>query len=308
MFIQDLFISYYDYRPFKNSLLNKVCGNATKIGACVGQYILPLWFKAFPCWKISNSQKENVVVCLTSFPRRIGVVWLVIECLMRQSIHASCIVLYLSKKQFTENTLPKRLQEYQRRGILKIRLVDEDIRSHKKYWYAISEYPGMSIITVDDDIIYSSDTIKDLVEGSKKNPGSVISRYSSKICYDLNGDVLPYSEWKGYLHVGDKGKNIFFGSGGGTLFPAGCLNEANQPYEIIKTVCPLADDIWLNAYIRYNGFDVVCVHRNAGVPEWHIEHNQKLCYVNGELKCNDVQLFDVIRYFEEKYSSNPFSL
>ena len=24
MFIQDLFISYYDYRPFKNSLLNKV--------------------------------------------------------------------------------------------------------------------------------------------------------------------------------------------------------------------------------------------------------------------------------------------
>ena len=89
---------------------------------------------------------------------------------------------------------------------------------------------------------------------------------------------------------------------------AGCLNEANQPYEIIKTVCPLADDIWLNAYIRYNGFDVVCVHRNAGVPEWHIEHNQKLCYVNGELKRNDVQLFDVIRYFEEKYSSNPFSL
>lgn len=125
------FISYYDYRPFKNTLLNKVCGNATKIGACVGQYILPLWFKAFPCWKISNSQKENVVVCLTSFPRRIGVVWLVIECLMRQSIHASCIVLYLSKKQFTENTIPKRLQEYQRRGILKIRLVDEDIRSHK---------------------------------------------------------------------------------------------------------------------------------------------------------------------------------
>lgn len=45
--------------------------------------------------------------------------------------------------------------------------MDEDIRSHKKYWYAISEYPGMSIITVDDDIIYSSDTIKDLVEGSK---------------------------------------------------------------------------------------------------------------------------------------------
>ena len=38
------------------------------------------------------------------------------------------------------------------------------------------------------------------------------------------------------------------------------------------------------------------VHRNAGVPEWHIEHNQKLCYVNGELKRNDVQLFDVIRY------------
>lgn len=97
MFIQDLFISYYDYRPFNNSLLNKVCGNATKIGACVGRYILPLWFKAFPCWKIFSSQEESIVVCLTSFPRRIGVVWLVIECLGRQSIHASCIVLYLSK-------------------------------------------------------------------------------------------------------------------------------------------------------------------------------------------------------------------
>ena len=187
MFIQDIFVSYYDYRPFKNTLLNKACGNLSKIGAYVGRVVLPIWFKIYPCWKHSanDGDIENVVVCMTSFPRRIGVVWLVVECLKRQSVQASCIVLYISKKQFTEKTIPRRLLEYQRRGILKIRLVEDDIRSHKKYWYAVKEFPNVPIITVDDDIIYSSDTIKSLVDGSQKNSNSIISRYSNMICYEI---------------------------------------------------------------------------------------------------------------------------
>lgn len=307
-FIQDIFVSYFDYRPFKSSFLNKVCGNATKIGAWIGQYFLPVWFRLYPCWKCSSSsQKANVVVCLTSFPRRIGVVWLVVECLMRQKVQASHIVLYLSKVQFTEETIPERLLEYQRRGILTIRLVDDDIRSHKKYWYALKDFPGMPIITVDDDIIYTSDLVSGLLDGAKRHPHSVIARYTSVICYGKDGCVLPCSQWKGRTHKGDSGKHIFFGSGGGTYFPVGSLADANQPFEVIRKVCPLADDIWLNAYIRHNGYDVLSVHRRAGVPEWHIHHNQKLCYVNGELKRNDVQLLDVIKFFSEKYNNNPFT-
>ena len=68
MYIQDLFIRYYDYRPFKNRLANKIIGNASKFGLILANIILPIWFKLFPGEKYyiqkvnTNQQKMSLLV------------------------------------------------------------------------------------------------------------------------------------------------------------------------------------------------------------------------------------------------------
>lgn len=149
--------------------------------------------------------------------------------------------------------------------------------------------------------------IENLVETGYNNPHYVIGRYCSWISRDKDGNILPYSKWvRKIIRIGDKGSDVFFGSGGGTLFPVGSLKGANQPYEEIKKVCPLADDIWLNAWIRYNGFEVLNIKHKGAIPNNINLKNSTLSSVNNGQGMNDKQLFSVINYFKEKFDKNSF--
>ncbi len=312
MYIQDLFIRYYDYRPFKNRLANKIIGNASKFGLILANIILPIWFKFFPgekyyIQKVNTNQQKNVIISLTTFPSRINKLWLVIECMLRQTTIPLKIVLYLSKEQFPDpKSLPTSLIKYTKK-ILDIRFVGDDIRSHKKYWYAINDFPRTPIITIDDDIIYSSNTIANLIQGAKLHSNSVIALYCHPIKRYNNGKIKPYLEWKGNIQLDTPGNDIFFGSGGGTYFPCGSLKDANQPFEIIRKVCPLADDIWLNAFIRKNGYNVCCIKETISVPEWYISNNNKLNTINNGDNQNDIQLTNVQSFMKDIYQINPFA-
>lgn len=313
MYAQDFFLRFYDYRPFGNVLLNKIIGNASKILGILANLILPTWFKIFPGQiiyqkKCSVIKQNELIVCLTSFPARISKIWLVIECLLRQSRPPSKIVLYLSKEQFPSlDSLPARLLKY-RKFCLEIKLMEGDLRSHKKYWYALTDYPNRSLVTVDDDIIYPSSTLDLLCTAADRNPHCVIGLYCCKMKWDDEGNILPYSQWSSSAEVGVSRSDIFFGSGGGTYFPAGSLNGANQPWELIQSICPLADDIWLNAFIRKNGYSVFYAKKIGSVLEWLIPNNTKLCTINNEQKNNDIQLMKVQRFMKQKFHINPFEM
>lgn len=311
MYIQDLFLKFYDYRPFQNASLNKILGNSSKFLGVMANLMLPIWFKLFPSQNIyyknrSVAKQKKLIVCLTSFPARINKIWLVVECLLRQSCPPTKIILYLSKEQFPSlDKLPAQLLKY-RESCLEIKLVEGDLRSHKKYWYALTDYSNSPIITVDDDIIYSSDTLNLLCTAADRNPHSVIGLYCSKMKWDDEGNILPYSQWSSAAEVGVSRNDIFFGSGGGTYFPAGSLNGANQPWELIQSVCPLADDIWLNAFIRKNGYKVYYAKKMVSVPEWSISNNVKLCTINDGEKKNDIQLIKVQEFMMQRFHTNPF--
>ena len=311
MYIQDLFVNYYDYRPFKSSLANKFVGNVSKISLLFANIILPIWFKLFPGDKAyvkrSNAyQQKNVVVCLTTFPARINKLWLVIECILRQTMIPRRIVLYLSKEQFPDiNSLPVSVVKYTK-TCLDIRLVEGDMKSHKKYWYAINDFSENPIITIDDDIIYSSRTIERLLQGAKRFPNSVLALYCHPIQRNDDGTLKPYSEWVGNITINKPEKDIFFGSGGGTYFPVGSLKGANQSFEIIKVICPFADDIWLNSFIRMNGYNVCCLSNTVSVPEWYINKNRKLNAINNGENQNDIQLSKIRLFLKEKFQIDPY--
>ncbi len=135
--------------------------------------IVPFWYCVTFTPRISQKDiKPKLVVSLTSFPKRICTIHLVIESILRQSLRPNKVLLYLSKEQFgdtvDESNLPKRLLALQKKG-LEIIMVDGDLRSYKKFYYAFKDYPDSLVVTVDDDIIYNTDLIRTLFEAKGEN-------------------------------------------------------------------------------------------------------------------------------------------
>ncbi|MFI3315433.1 MAG: glycosyl transferase, partial [Rikenellaceae bacterium] len=137
------------------------------------------------CLKPSVS-KPKLIVSLTSFPARIESVHLVVETIFRQTVKPDMIILWLSNEQFDGvDSLSDNLIKQQSRG-LTIKFKDGDIRSHKKYYYVLKEFPDANIITVDDDIFYKDTLIADLLRYHKSHPDCIVSHYSKKIVTNNN--------------------------------------------------------------------------------------------------------------------------
>ena len=78
------------------------------------------WYMKHPIRRNGINQakrKENIIVSLTSYPKRIGTVWLTIETLLRQSVKPDEIILWLAQEQFKSiDVLPRELIELQKCG------------------------------------------------------------------------------------------------------------------------------------------------------------------------------------------------
>ena len=137
---------------------------------------------------------------------------------MRQKMKPDMIILWLSKEQFPSvESLPTKLLNLQKRGLV-IRLKDGDIRSYKKYQYTIEEYPDATIILADDDFIYDTDLVSSLMQAHIEEPNVVCARYGYKMRRVNNGQISSYMSWTSITGPTPSSSEVFFGSGGGTLF------------------------------------------------------------------------------------------
>ena len=269
--------------------------------------LLPIYFKITsknPEYKITSTKPlgGRYIVSLTTFPLRIKSIYLVIESMLRQSRKPDKIILYLSSKQFPDITvLPKNLLAQQERG-LQIELVAEDMRSHKKYLYAMKDYSEDNIITIDDDVIYRSDFIHSLVEFSEKFPACIIGNrckiISEPYCYNSMRDakekdaLIPRND---LLNIGASG----------VLYPPHSLFEDWHNEELIRELCFTADDIWLCCMARLKDTKVVFTDYFQNQLIVLIKNNISLREVN--LEANQIQLNALVDYYTKKLNRNPFA-
>ncbi len=254
--------------------------------------------------KPQGKRIENLIVSFTSFPARIDKVWMVVECLKRQTILPEKIILWLSKEQFpTNDAIPQTLWD-RVDDLFEIRMVEEDIKSYKKCYYAFLEYPLKTIIVVDDDIFYHHDTIRYLFECSQQYPQSVIANTSGQLVYE-NGALKPYYEWtrwnKPYESLNIMPKGV-----GGVLYPPHSLFYLATCKELFLRLAPMADDLWLNAMARMNGTQVVqssCQILFLGI----FSKSPSLSDRNVDGGENDVQLSGIRRYFIENYKNDIYA-
>ena len=263
---------------------------------------LPNFFSSVPA-NINRPRNEDVVVSLTSFPARIGFVFMTIESLLRQTMLPGKIILWLSQDQFpTEDSVPVRLRHLQNE-VFSIRYVDGDIRSHKKYYYSFQEFPEKTIITVDDDIIYPPLLVEQLVGISKSFPNCIVANVARKLSYH-DGKLSNYRMWKNASPF-DTNDIVQIGIGG-VLYPPKCLFEDCLKLELSQKLAPSVDDLWLNAMARLQGTCVVKTpHKKSFLPIV-IPNNQTLTSVNNGQSRNDVQLKQIRDYYANTEYGDPY--
>ena len=276
-------------------------GFCKRIAMLLASRVLPSLLK---CWRKKDYKapiKTNLIVSFTSFPARINTLWEVVASMFMQTLQPELLVLYLSKEQFpnTYDDLPQsllRLQEYS----LRIEFVEEDYRSHKKYYYALADYPNAYIVTIDDDILYHSSLLENLYKEAVEKK-CVVCNWARKMMWD-NSVLKSYTSWP----VQDKKTveddiNLFLLSGGGTIFPPSSLYEDVRNKELFLSLTPRADDIWLNAMLRLKGTSISRISRCYAPLPIACEKDNTLWMTN--ITENDKQISAIDSYYQQQGKS-----
>ena len=199
----------------------------------------------------------EVIASLTSFPARFETLPLVIESIFRQTYKPDKICLYLDKN-VTEDQIPEQLQKLRDKG-LSIIIGGEDIRSHKKYYYAMLDNPDAVVITFDDDDLYRNDTIEKLMRSYKRYPECVSCMRAHEMVFGNENEIRPYKEWN-FVSTKFAGKprmDLLATGVGGVLYPPHCMSDKLFDLDMIHKLDCVSDDIWLKVMQILKGTRVI---------------------------------------------------
>ena len=189
---------------------------------------------------IKNS--KNIIVSLTSFPKRINYVLLTIKSIIRQTLKPNKIILWLSKTEFIkkEKNLPLNLLSLIKKG-LNIKFVKKNIKSYKKLIPSLKKYPNNLIITVDDDIIYRKDTIEKLYKNYIKFPKDIHAHRITKFKYKSGKFEVISGGYQYYKNSSFLNKLTGVG---GVLYPPNSLYKDVLREDLFLKLAPTNDDQW----------------------------------------------------------------
>ena len=240
-----------------------------------------------------------IVVSMTSYPARFHSLEATIKSIVIQTIRPSKIVLYLDDS-VANNDVPQNIRSLEQYG-LEIRFRPYDMKPHKKYHFAIQEFPDCDVITVDDDVLYPNDLIETLYETHKKFPGCVVAARGHKMRFDDEGSLMSYNEWewetKDILHPS---LSIIATGVGGVLYPVRCnYHEDTFKVDLLLQLSQNNDDIWLRVMETLVKTKVVLTDRHLIENEYVAMETQgaSLQRSNVHQNSNDQFMHNLVNYY-----------
>lgn len=204
---------------------------------------------------------------MTTFPARIGTVWASVQSILLQTCRPDAVVLVLSVEEFPDRVLPRSVARLQRRG-LKILWTDINLRSHNKLIPTRREFPEATIVTVDDDVLYSRDMLERLIDASRARPGHIVGHRGWEPQF-TDGRLMAYSTWMRSGPAGPTSRpdRVFLTGVGGVLYPPSILDEGLLLDGAAAThLTPSADDVWFWAVAVKAGVPRFCTGESFGRP------------------------------------------
>lgn len=258
------------------------------------------YYKALqPGYGLNTDEKRDpkIIVSLTSFGPRLSEVDVCIRSLLSQTKKPDAVLLYLDRNT-SGNEVPEKLIRLEQYG-LRIIYGCEDLKPHKKYFFAMQSYPDDIVITVDDDVIYEKTLVEDLYRMHMKYPGCVICGRARQICLNPDGQLLPYQQWNvEKKHFGIPSAKLLPVGVGGVLYPPGVLSGKVFDKRSFADLCLYADDLWLKGAELQNGVKAVCVKpKFPCLMHLPIQDNVELQTENRLGGRNDMYIKNVISFY-----------
>lgn len=270
-----------------------------RIASVVGSIYYKLLIKKNMQYGLNSVNREDkIIISMATYEKRFETITLCLKSLLFQTYKPDKILVWLDPG--TLNKITQEMKELTKYGVEYFE-ADENIKSHKKYYYTMKKYPDSIIITVDDDMIYSPFLISSLYKMHKKNMNTVCARRVHKILWD-NNQILPYKEWEQETAEKKASFRLIAIGVGGILYPPNCLNEIVFNLDIIKKNCIETDDIWLKFIEIISDVPVVyvpCILRHPiEIRESQIVALNK---DNVGLGNNDICIDKLLKYFKLEY-------
>jgi len=249
-------------------------------------------------------QSRRLIVSITSYPRRIGTIGMTLETIFAQTRPADKVVLWLAKEQFPalEGDLPESLMELVRSGKLTIGWCD-DLKGHKKYFYALQEYSEDVVVTIDDDLLYPKDMLATLYKSYLMFPNAVSTMRAHLILLSEDKQILPYNAWfretDSYLHT--PSMQLMASGGAGDLYPPHLLRPETFDHEAVMGRCLWADNLWLKYMELISDVPVVLAARREPLRYVGDTQEETLFQINGDQNQYDVQTREVAAWLEKRF-------
>lgn len=215
-------------------------------------------------------RKPEIVVSLTSFPAAIEYSVTAIKSVLNGNVLPDRLVLYLNFNEFGEDGIPDYLTRLSEENpIFEVRDFPLNLRSYTKLIPALADFPDAVIVTVDDDIDYHPDMLKQLLEYHQMYPDNIIAHRAKKIKLDA-----PYKKWTKFRwydfllkRIHDKDNLILQTGVGGVLYPPHSLREDMLDPKVFTKLAPTTDDIWFWAAAIANGRTVLPIPFGKNKPK-----------------------------------------
>ena len=203
----------------------------------------------------------KVVVSMASYAARFATIEPTLRSLVTQSVKPDKILVYLDEDEPTEA-----MRAYEQYGVEFIQTSDE-LRPHKKYYYAMQSYPDSIVITVDDDIVYPHTLLAKLLAVHAVHPEAVVTYRAHKMTF-TDGVLDPYQDWVYECRSELAPTFELFATGGaGCLYPPHCLPDEAFDKDAIKELSWNADDVWLKVMELLAGTPVVWAANALVMPK-----------------------------------------
>jgi len=250
--------------------------------------------------KLNDHLKTNpkivpAIISLTTIPERIGLIEKAIKSLLYQSWLPERIILWVDNDVIVDNGLKVLSKNY---PIFEIRKC-QDVGPHTKLIWSLAEFPDKPIITADDDTLYPFEWFQRLYRSFKRYPKLISAVQAKKIGFfeKSNRRFKPYDEWEEYNEIGINPNILPLGKDG-VLYPPGSFHEEVHNIELLKKLCPKADDIWFRAMTLLNNTN--CLKLNYFHINYNVikqTQNNSLYHSNVHERKNDLQLLKVFEHY-----------
>ena len=261
------------------------------------KYNLKLFVTVFFTAKVNFSKKhglkKKLIISLTSYPARFRTLPLVLSSILKQSIKPDKVILWIEKND--KKKIPSSVNNF--KGIT-IKYCENGLLSYKKIIPALKQFRNEYIITLDDDVIYSSQSIEKLIIQSKKYPKDIIANCTHKIKINTSNPAK-YKSWK--HNYKKETRYAYFTGTGGVLYPPNCFYKDVLKSKMFKKLAPFGDDIWLNWMVKLRGKKIRFSYIDQNLDGFGYEDikiiRDGLYKKNVKLNYNDIQIKNMIQKY-----------